>query len=118
MLNRRILRIKAFKVLYSYAENPDLSLKEALSGFEVSCEATRDLYLYMLGIIPALTAVASRRRAESSTPPGKTFTPISSSSRTACRPFWSKIRIFRNFWKRKKCPGSRTTLSCTRCTSN
>lgn len=61
MLNRRILRIKAFKVLYSYAENPDLSLKEALSGFEVSCEATRDLYLYMLGIIPALTAEAARR---------------------------------------------------------
>ena len=61
MLNRRILRIKAFKVLYSYAENPDLSLKEALSGFEASCEATRDLYLYMLGIIPALTAEAARR---------------------------------------------------------
>ena len=61
MLNRRILRIKAFKVLYSYAENPDLSLKEALSGFDVSCEATRDLYLYMLGIIPALTAEAARR---------------------------------------------------------
>jgi len=61
MLNRRILRIKAFKVLYSYAENPDLSLKEALSGFEVSCEATRDLYLYLLGIIPALTAEAARR---------------------------------------------------------
>lgn len=61
MLNRRILRIKAFKVLYSYAENPDLSLKEALKGLEASEEATRDLYLYMMSVIPALTEVAARR---------------------------------------------------------
>ncbi len=61
MLNRRILRIKAFKVLYSYAENPDLSLKEALDSLETSSEATRDLYLYMMAVIPALTAEAARR---------------------------------------------------------
>ena len=61
MLNRRILRIKAFKVLYQASENTDLSLKEALESLNVSCEATRDLYLYMLGVIPALTAEASRR---------------------------------------------------------
>ena len=61
MLNRRILRIKAFKVLYSYAENPALTLKEALGSLETSEEATRDLYLYMLLIIPALTQVAQRR---------------------------------------------------------
>lgn len=61
MLNRRILRIKAFKVLYSCQENPDLTLKEALSSLEASCEATRDLYLYMLSVIPALTGEAARR---------------------------------------------------------
>lgn len=61
MLNRRILRIKAFKVLYSYAENPDLTLKEALGSLETSEEATRDLYLYMLSVIPALTQVARQR---------------------------------------------------------
>lgn len=61
MLNRRILRVKAFKVLYAYAENPDLSLKEALSSLDASCEATRDLYLYMMAVIPALTAEAARR---------------------------------------------------------
>lgn len=61
MLNRRILRIKAFKVLYAYAENPDLSLKEALGSLEASCEATRDLYLYMLEVIEALTQEAARR---------------------------------------------------------
>jgi N utilization substance protein B len=61
MLNRRILRVKAFKVLYSYAENQDLSLKEALASLDASCEATRDLYLYMMAVIPALTAEAARR---------------------------------------------------------
>ena len=61
MLNRRILRVKAFKVLYAYAENPDLSLKEALSSLDASCEATRDLYLYMMAVIPAITAQAARR---------------------------------------------------------
>ncbi len=61
MLNRRMLRIKAFKVLYSYAEDQELPLKEALSRLDDSCEAVRDLYLYMLSVIPALTAEASRR---------------------------------------------------------
>ncbi len=61
MLNRRILRIKAFKVLYSYAENPDLTLKEALGNLDTSAEATRELYLYLLALIPALTAEAARR---------------------------------------------------------
>ncbi|MBR6305621.1 MAG: transcription antitermination protein NusB [Bacteroidales bacterium] len=55
------MRIKAFKVLYQAAENSDLSLKEALESLNVSCEASRDLYLYMLGLIPALTAEAARR---------------------------------------------------------
>ena len=61
MLNRRILRIKAFKVLYAYAENQDLTLKQVLGGLETSVEATRDLYLYMMALIPALTREAARR---------------------------------------------------------
>ena len=61
MLNRRILRIKAFKTLYSYAENPSMDLKEARRQLEVSCEATRDLYLLMMALIPALTAEALSR---------------------------------------------------------
>ncbi len=60
MLNRRILRIKAFKVLFSYAENRDMTLEEALSALDISCEATRDLYLQMLAVIPPLTAEAAR----------------------------------------------------------
>ena len=61
MLNRRILRIKAFKVLYSYAENPSMSLKEAEAQLEMSCKATRDLYLFMLAIISPLTSEAAER---------------------------------------------------------
>ena len=61
MLNRRILRIKAFKVLYSYAENRSMTLNEALSALDISCEATRDLYLLMLSIVSPLTAEAARR---------------------------------------------------------
>ena len=61
MLNRRILRIKAFKVLYSYAENPSMTLKEAQAQLELSCRATRSLYLFMLAIIPALTEEARAR---------------------------------------------------------
>ena len=60
MLNRRILRIKVFKVLYSYAENRSLSLPEALEALDSSCEATRDLYLYLLSIVGPLTGEAAR----------------------------------------------------------
>ena len=61
MLNRRILRIKAFKVLYSYAENPTMTLPETEALLEASCEATRSLSLFMLDIIPFLTAEARTR---------------------------------------------------------
>ena len=61
MLNRRILRIKAFKVLFGYAENPSMTLAEVESALETSCEATRSLYLLMLDIIPAITREAAAR---------------------------------------------------------
>lgn len=61
MLNRRILRIKVFKELFSYSGNPSMSRKDVLSEFERSCEAVRDLYLFVLGSIPAVTAEAARQ---------------------------------------------------------
>ena len=61
MLNRRILRIKAFKVLYGSVLAGDMSLTEAQSQLDLSCEATRDLYLYMLSIVSPLTKVARER---------------------------------------------------------
>ena len=61
MLNRRILRIKAFKVLYSSVLSGNTSLAQAESQLEQSCEAVRDLYIYMLGIVSPLTQIARDR---------------------------------------------------------
>ncbi len=61
MLNRRILRIKAFKVLYSSALAENMSLAQAETQLELSCESARDLYVYMLGIVSPLTKIALER---------------------------------------------------------
>ena len=61
MLNRRILRIKAFKVLYSSVLSGNMSLDQAESQLDSACEATRDLYIYMLGIVSPLTKIARDR---------------------------------------------------------
>lgn len=61
MLNRRILRIKAFKVLYGSVLSDNMSLAQAQTQLDQSCEATRDLYVYMLGIVSPLTKIAKDR---------------------------------------------------------
>ena len=61
MLNRRILRIKAFKLLYSSVLSDNMSLSQAEVQLDLSCEATRDLYVYMLGIVSPLTKIARER---------------------------------------------------------
>ena len=61
MLNRRILRIKAFKVLYSSILTENVTLAQAETQLELSCEAARDLYIYMLGIVSPLTKIAQDR---------------------------------------------------------
>ena len=61
MLNRRILRIKAFKVIYGYAVTGRKSQEEACEELELSCQATRDLYLLMLAVVTPLTREARSR---------------------------------------------------------
>lgn len=61
MLNRRILRIKAFKELYASVLSGNSSLAHAESQLDISCEATRDLYVYMLSIVSPLTKIARER---------------------------------------------------------
>lgn len=61
MLNRRILRTKVFKAIYSYAENPRMTLKEAEAALEISCESVRDLYLFLLSVVGPLTEEARSR---------------------------------------------------------
>lgn len=65
MLNRRILRIKVFKALYAAVQTWDssspASLESAKADFRQSLEATRKLYLFMLGIVQPLTTLAASR---------------------------------------------------------
>ncbi len=61
MLNRRILRVKAFKTLYGCEIVENMPYSEVEAELNSSCEAVRDLYLVMLGIISPLTAVAAER---------------------------------------------------------
>ena len=61
MLNRRILRIKAFKTIYSRTENPAMTVKEGETQLELSCEAARNLYLFLLALPEALTAESLSR---------------------------------------------------------
>lgn len=64
MLNRRILRVKAFKTVYSIVENPEMNLNEALRQLKISSEATRTLYLFLLGMIRPLANVAKEKLDE------------------------------------------------------
>ena len=61
MLNRRILRIKAFKVIYGYAVTGRKSLEDAYAELDQSCQSTRDLYLLMLAVVTPLTREARSR---------------------------------------------------------
>ena len=61
MLNRRILRLKAFKVLYGSVLSDNMSLSQAQSQLDIACEAARDLYVYMLGVVSPLTRLAQNR---------------------------------------------------------
>lgn len=57
MLNRRILRVKAFKILYSNISSNSTSVEAAEKDLMLSCEKCRDLYLMMLNLARALRAV-------------------------------------------------------------
>lgn len=83
MLNRRILRIKAFKVLYSYAIKGGMSLEDALRELDSSCESTRDLYLFMLSLISPLCAEEGRRIAAAKTKFNPTEEDLNASERFA-----------------------------------
>lgn len=61
MLNRRILRIKAFKELFAIEMKAGSSLAQARKELDAALESTRDLYLFMLAGIAPLTSVARDR---------------------------------------------------------
>lgn len=61
MLNRRILRIKAFKAIYSFTENRSVTLRDLEAQLDRSLESTRDLYLFLLCCVGPLTREAKFR---------------------------------------------------------
>ena len=61
MLNRRLIRIKVFKVLYSAVASGSDSLIEAEKTLMHSCERTLYLYYFMLNSALALRNAAAAR---------------------------------------------------------
>jgi N utilization substance protein B len=59
MLNRRLLRIKAFKVLFSTWQDGEAALEPARKELLRSCEKTVDLYYFLLNVCGSLKMVAS-----------------------------------------------------------
>ncbi|MBR5736230.1 MAG: transcription antitermination protein NusB [Bacteroidales bacterium] len=58
MLNRRLLRIKAFKVLFSTWQDGPAALEPARKELLRSCEKTLDLYYFLLNVCGSLRQVA------------------------------------------------------------
>lgn len=61
MLNRRLLRIKAFKVLFSAENSGSKSVDAAQKELLLSCEKTKDLYYFILNLSGSLIKVAQDR---------------------------------------------------------
>ncbi len=105
MLNRRILRIKAFQILFSYAGNRAMTLEDALAALDASCEATRDLYLLMLSIAGPLTAEAARRTEAAShkfNPTEEELHPNLKFVNNALAPLLAEDPDFKKLLERKK----------------
>ncbi len=61
MLNRRLIRIKVFKVLYAAEASQQTSLPAAQKELLLACGKTLDLYYFLLNLAPALKKVAAEK---------------------------------------------------------
>lgn len=61
MLNRRLIRIKVFKVLYAAEMSQEANLSACEKELQLSMSKTVDLYYFLLNICPALKRVAAER---------------------------------------------------------
>ncbi|MCF0172326.1 MAG: transcription antitermination protein NusB [Bacteroidales bacterium] len=61
MVSRRLIRIKAFKVLYAAESSQNASLAWAEKELLHSLDKTLDLYYFFLNVVPSLTRVARER---------------------------------------------------------
>lgn len=105
MLNRRILRIKAFKAIYSLAENPSMTEKEMIAQLDRSCESSADLYLFLLALVQSLTDEARSRievaRAKFH-PTAEELSPNMKFAENALAPLLSQDPDFSKIISRKK----------------
>ena len=109
MLNRRILRIKAFQALYAsvltkQSDNP-MTLVQTQEFLQSSCESTRDLYVLMLGIISPLTKIASERIDSSLrkiNPTEEEKNPNRKFADNALAQLFDSDPDFQKIWKKKK----------------
>ena len=61
MLNRRLIRIKVFKVLYAAETSQSVELSAVEKELLLSCSKTLDLYYFLLNIVPALKRLALQK---------------------------------------------------------
>jgi transcription antitermination protein NusB len=61
MLNRRLIRIKVFKVLYSAILSGSKSINEAEKELLYSCDKTKDLYFFILNLSVALKKASDNK---------------------------------------------------------
>jgi len=61
MLNRRLIRIKVFKVLYAAEASEEPSLAGAEKELLLSCDKTLDLWYFLLNLCPAVKALAAEK---------------------------------------------------------
>ena len=61
MLNRRLIRIKVFKVLYAAEISGQTSVDAAQKELLLSCSKTLDLYYFLLNLAPAIKNIAQQK---------------------------------------------------------
>lgn len=61
MINRRLIRIKVFKVLYAAEASQEANVSAAQKQLLLSCSKTLDLYYFILNLAPALKNLAEQK---------------------------------------------------------
>jgi N utilization substance protein B len=61
MINRRLIRVKVFKILFGKINSETLSLPGAVSELLMSCEKSLELYYFMLSLPVAIRSVAQSK---------------------------------------------------------
>ncbi|MEZ7954579.1 MAG: transcription termination factor, partial [Bacteroidales bacterium] len=61
MINRRLIRVKVFKILFGKVNSETLSLSGAVSDLMMSCDKSLELYYFMLTLPVAVRKIAQSK---------------------------------------------------------